>query len=226
MTLEGRVAGTTPWLRNIVVAPGDVIEYRIMADLAPVGATNGTNTITAASTAANSGFQSLALQISQDAAAPIQVDFRPPLSDPNGLASLRNGWADGTGASAGTPTPRAAGSQNDNMIGIRPIHAPGVFTGFDPEVVASGSTFAVATAPLGATTVLTPSWNTAAPNSGALRINGAGSVFITTTAQASADPIVGFGGLTLTAVPEPSTIALVGMGLIGLVAVARRRRTA
>jgi len=222
LILEGRKQGTTDWLRNITVLPGDVIEYRVLADMAPVGATNGTNTITAASTPANSGFNALSLAIAQDAAAPIQVDFRAPLSDPNNLSSFRNGWADGVGASAGTPTPRAAGSQNDNMMGIRPIHAAGVFTGFEPaEVVLSGSTFAVVTAPLGGSTVLSPTWGTA---SGSLRINGTTNVFITTTGQAGADPLVGFSGLTLQAVPEPSTIALIGIGLIGLVAVARRRR--
>jgi hypothetical protein len=68
-----------------------------------------------------------------------------------------------------------------------------------------------------------PMWGTA---SGALRINGAGQIFLTATQQASADPLVGFTPLALAAIPEPSTIALVGMGLLGLVALVRRRRTA
>src|SRR6186713_293088 len=96
--MEGRKQGDTAWASALTVAPNDVIEYRLRADLGEVGATNGTNTITST---ANSGFNTLSLQVKQDAAAPIQVNFRPPLSDPNGLASFKNGWADGPGASAG-----------------------------------------------------------------------------------------------------------------------------
>jgi hypothetical protein len=218
--LEGRKQGDPAWSSSLIVAPNDVIEYRIRADLGDVGASNGSNTITST---ANSGFQSLFLQIRQDASAPVQVNFRAPLADPNALASFKNGWADGTGASAGTLAPRAGGTNND-MLAIRPVHAAGQFTGVDPEDIVTGSTFQVMS--VSGTTVLTPSWKPEAPNSGALRINGQGQIFLTAANTSGADPIISFGGLTLSPIPEPSTIALAGMGLLGLVVLARRRRSA
>jgi hypothetical protein len=223
ITLQGRKAGGD-WSSNLIVAPGDVIEYRIQASQAPVGTTNGNNTIT---THNGSGYNSLSLNIMQQASAPIQVNFRPPLTDPTNLASFRNGWADGAGAGPGSLAVRS-GTTNNDITAIRAVHGPGVFTGAaTPETVVELSTFNVVAAPVGTSTVLTPSWG---PVTGSIRLNGMGSAFIqngtTGHAQQSPDPMVGFTGLTLTAVPEPSTIALVGMGLIGLVAVARRRRIA
>jgi hypothetical protein len=43
--MEGRTLGTTAWQSMLYAVPaGDVIEYRLVADMAPVGTTNGTNT--------------------------------------------------------------------------------------------------------------------------------------------------------------------------------------
>jgi hypothetical protein len=214
--LEARVQGTTDWKRGFLgAALGDVFEYRLLVDLAPVGATNGTNTIT---TTANSGFQSLSLQIKQDASASLQFSFDPPLADPNSLASFRNGWADGIGAGAGTPTPRPGGSGND-LVGIRPVHAVGVFSGVDPQEIVSGSTFRVTRSPARSFAVLTPSWGEI---SGAMRINGAGQIFITSDGQNGADPLIGFQGLTM-GIPEPATIVLTALGAVAVVLASRCR---
>jgi hypothetical protein len=223
--VEGRKLGTTDWVANLVAAPGDVIEYRILADLAPVGTSNtqGATTRTITSTA-NSGFQSLSLQIKQDASSPIQVSFDPPWADPNALASFRNGWADGTGASAGMPTPRPGGNGND-LVGIRPVHTAGVFSGADPEVVLSGSTLRVTQIPAGAVGPLTPSWGSV---SGALRINGAGQVFITPDAVNGPDPLIGFVPLNFVVIPEPATVLLaaIGAAAVAVLAGARARSRA
>ncbi len=216
ISMEGRPAGSSgPWLTSMQVAPGDVIEYRLVADMAPVGTTNGSLTI---NSLANSGLQALSLAITQNPSDGIQVDFNDPIP---AAQALRNGWGDGTGASPGALAPRTPGGL-DNLNAIRPIHSPGVFSAVDPEVILQGSTFTVTTA-TGGTGTVTPTWGT---GSGALRINGTGQSFITAAVQNGADPLVGFAPLTLAAIPEPSTIALVGMGVLGLVAVARRRRTA
>jgi hypothetical protein len=219
--LEARIQGTSAWQRNFLgAAPGDVFEYRLLVDLAPVGTSNTQGAITHNITStANSGFNSLSLQIKQDASSSLQFSFDPPLSDPNSLASFRNGWADGTGASPGTPTPRPGGNGND-LVGIRPVHTPGVFSGVDPEEVMSFNTFRVTRSPAGSFGVLTPSWGT---GSGSLRINGAGQVFMTTFSETGPDPVIGFHGLSL-GIPEPATIVLAGIGLAAVFMVSRRRR--
>jgi hypothetical protein len=218
--LEGRKQGTTDWSRHLFAAPGDVIEYRLLADLAPVGSSNVQGTdLQVINSTANSGFNSLSLQIRQDASAPIKVSFNPPLATPDSLASFRNGWADGTGASPGALTPRSDGTGND-LTGIRPVHAAGVFSGVDPEVILTGSTFTVTQQPPGTGTVLTPSWGT---GSGSLRINGAGQVFMTPFSESSADPRIGFQPLTL-GIPEPATFVLAALGAAAGVIMARRGR--
>ena len=216
ISMEGRKAGTSdPWVSALTVAPGDVIEYRLRADMAAEGTSNGSNTI---NSLAGSGLQSLSLAITQNPSDSIQVDFNDPIP---AAQALTNGWGDGTGASPGALAPRTPGGL-DNVSAIRPIHSPGTFSAVDPETILTGSTFTVVSA-TGGTGTVTPTWGTA---SGAMRINGAGQIFITAAGQNGADPLVGFAPLTLAAIPEPSTIALVGMGLFGLVAVARRRRSA
>ena len=211
--MEGRKQGASAWSSSLVVAPGDVIEYRLLADMAPVGTVNGTREITSTDA---SGFQSLSLDITQDASAGIQVDF-------TSVGELMNGWELGTpGANPGVLKPRGNGA-GDDLTAIRPLRPAGTFSGVDEEVIHNGGTFTVGTAPGGAATDLSPKWG---PATGAMRINGAGQVFLTASAVNGADPILGFTPLALQAVPEPSTIALGAMGLVGLVAFARRRRSA
>jgi hypothetical protein len=96
----------------------------------------------------------------------------------------------------------------------------GAFSGVDPEVILTGSTYTVTQQPPGTFTVLRPSWGTV---SGSLRINGVGQVFMTPFSESSADPRIGFLPLTL-GIPEPAAIVLAAMALATLCMVARRKR--
>jgi hypothetical protein len=224
ISMEGRKQGELFWSRVVIPAIGDVIEYRLVADMQPVGATNGNWTITSL---ANSGLQSLSLSIVQAPTDLAQVDFNPL---PSAAEAFRNGWGNGTGASSGTVSPRAGSSWND-VRGIRAIHPPGVFSAVDPEVVIQGGTFRVAeiSGPVPVDplkrglAVLWPTWGTA---SGAMRINGAGQLFITPQDQAGADPLVTFEPLILQAIPEPSTVLLSAVGAAALFGFVHRRRGA
>ena len=219
IAIEGRRAGTVdPWTTFVILPPvGDVVEYRLVADMAPVGTTNGNNFI---NSLINSGIQSLSLAIVQSPADKVQVDFNTP---PTASQVFRNGWGDGTGASSGILSPRTPGGWND-VREIRPVQAPGVFAPSDAEVILQSGTLTITSFNgLFSSAIITPTWGT---GSGAMRINGAGRIFITANDQTGADPLVAFQPLIIAAlVPEPSTIVLWGMGLAGYFAMLRRRRS-
>ncbi len=216
--LEGRIQGTTTWSSILIAAPGNVVEYRVLADLAPVGTTNVRGTITSL---ANSGLQSLSLAIGQAPTDLMQVDFHPP---PTTAQALRNGWGAGAGANTGALSPRTPGAWND-LRDIRPILAPGQFSALDPEVVFQGGTFTVVeySGPIPGpprVATISPTWGTAP---GAMRINGVDQIDFDASDLAGPDPPVAFQPLLFVTIPEPSTIGLSCMGLVGLVAIVRRR---
>ena len=142
ISVEGRHAGTTAWLKTIPdVAAGDVIQYRVLVDMAPVGTANtqpgagGPVTTTIQSLTNNlDGMNSLSLKLGQLSTDSIQVNFsRGPITtdpdtgdpiDTQQNAILSNSWKAGTGAYGGDLSARGNG-MND-LAKIRLVRAAGV----------------------------------------------------------------------------------------------------
>jgi hypothetical protein len=248
ISVEGRKAGTTAWLKTIPdVAAGDVIQYRVMVDMAPLQTSNtqpgvgGPVTTTIQSlTAGLDGMNTLSMRLWQAASDSIQVNFsRGPIVDEDGELvdhqqnAIPSAWRNGTGAFGGNLKPR--GNGNNDLGEVRLVRSSGNFAGIDPSAVFTPpatnpdnlNQFTVMTG--GQLGTINVGWDFARGTGGG-RVNatdaGSPAFFVTPETLNSADPIAGFSPLILGAVPEPSTIALMASGLIGLVAFARRRRAA
>jgi hypothetical protein len=128
--LEGRLQGSEDAFANSVqVSLGDVVEYRLRMQMAFPGEFNS-NFHLWDYMPSRHGMNSLSIDMVQSSIDPIQIDLMSPVelrSDPYG-----RGWDQGTGARGGRPTLRT-GSPNNDLLDVRPIHSPGVFTGTDEE---------------------------------------------------------------------------------------------
>jgi hypothetical protein len=229
--LEGRTYGSNdPFAGIVEVAPGDTIEYRLLAVLSPpvtpyeLIPKNGLG-IT------RHGINSLYLEISQDAGDGIQVDFSSPaVLNPSEYPGF--GWGAGAGAHGGILRSRPGTAFND-LIDIRPIHGPGIFTAHEWETVATGS-FKVASIS-GASAQIRGQWTTGYdPSQGTINKARSGGIvwdgdvhFITASIESGPDPYTDGVPLTLTAsnlqtVPEPSAIALLATAIACVTWCARR----
>jgi len=116
-----------------------------------------------------------------------------PSTDPAAAFS----WASYVGANSGT-LQSVGGGINNQLSGVRPIHAPGVLSGaLAPEPILIGSFTVGSGVSLGATSQITGSFG---GTSGAFRINNGSSIVLISSSTESGDnPLLGITPLTLTA---------------------------
>ena len=219
--LEGRAYGSSdPFTGNVQVQLGDTIEYRLRLLLGQP--TVPIDQIPRILGTTQHGVHSLSLDIVQDPAADIQIDFSESgVLGSDSVDGAGDGWNRGIGAGGGTPEARSSLLGRD-LLGIRPVHKPGFYSGWDWETVVSG-TFSVASI-AGATADVQPRWG---PNAGGFFMDGKNH-FILTRNETGPDRLSHFTPLTLTAanlhaVPEPSSIVLFAAALIGLAYLRRKR---
>jgi len=215
LSVEGSTSPSGPFSSSLTVEADTTYYYEVLATISPVGTTDGTHTINSL-VAGVDGNNSLSFNLNDTGTTPVPISIS--------TGTLMNGYQDGTGAQGGTPS-------GNNLDTARPIQSPGVFVGVPmldapaPVVVMAG-TFTTGATVTGTNSVLNGSF---AGATSSIKINDGGVVIISSSTEASANPIVGYAGLTLNtgssgAVPEPSGISLMGLGLAVVVLTAVRRR--
>jgi hypothetical protein len=234
-SLEGRKQGTMdPFASHVDVTRGDVIEYRLRGRMAPEGTANE-NLRSPRIRPYKRGINSLSISIVQDQMSGIQVDLATPVQfAPDSSLGAGDGWGAHWTARPGKPISRT-GSRLHDLLDIRPMHEPGVFTVSGEETIFAGS-FEVASV-VGGTGLVEAKWG---PVAGGGKFDSA-NFFISppfydnfynvwrSGSEGSDDPFAHFTPLTLTAnlqaVPEPATFALLSIGVIGVAMLRGRRQT-
>jgi hypothetical protein len=217
--IVGRIYGSSDAFSSVIgpIPQFGAIEYQVIVDVAPTGTINiqGSTTRTITSLIVGTdGLGTNKMDIFESAAQAVQLSFDYPASlnpDPSPLAN--DDWGAPPAGRGGTPTPRPGQPAYNDLIDIFAVHAGGVHTAVDPEIMMTG--VCSVDSSNGFTGLMQMRFSTVTP-SGNVKINGGTVVFITTTTENSADPITAYAPLTI--VPEPASALLAGIATLGLLA--------
>ena len=217
VTIDGRQHGTMdPYQTDVVAVPGQMVDYRIVAQLVNLGKSNsngGGHTFTTFALGVD-GINALTFDVFEQASQSTEVSFTSP-------GTLAGNWGMGSSASSGTLSPRNGAPADNDLVFIRPEQSPGVFVG-PGERVLSG-TFTVTDAGF-----LSPGptlrWSPG--GTGLIRINSGGNtITIDSSTESGADPYVLFGEpMRLGSIPEPGLGSLLWGCLSTLLPMRRRLR--
>jgi endonuclease/exonuclease/phosphatase family metal-dependent hydrolase len=191
-----------PFTSSLVVSPSETLYYEVVGQLAPIGTTNGSYTIT--SLTAADGINSLSFNLLDPATDTLPISFvTSTLATPSTNPPAASSWDNFT-SNPGTPTSVGGASLNE-LSDVRPAHAPSVYTGaLAPDVILLGSVQVASSLPPGASSQITGSFG---GTNGLIKINNGAAVIITSTTESSDSPIVGFAPLTLTVASLPSWLS-------------------
>ncbi|MGO9468335.1 MAG: endonuclease/exonuclease/phosphatase family protein [Isosphaeraceae bacterium] len=184
-----------PFTSTLSVTPSENVYFEVIAQLAPVGTTDGSYTITSLNPATD-GINSLSFNLLDQATSTLPISFATP--------TLAAPWGNGIGAKAGTPQ-SVGGGTNNEISTARPIQSPGVFSGALSSVLIESGSFVVGSSvPQGGISQVAGSF---AGATSSIKINGGTVVIISTNSESGSAPIMGIAPLTLSLETLPAWLA-------------------
>ncbi len=192
-----------PFTSSLVVSPSETLYYEVVGQIAPVGTTNGSYTITSLTSA--DGINSLSFNLLNPASGTLPISFASStLATPSTNPAAAFSWAY---LSSSNGIPQSVGNGTNNQLtGVRPVHWPGVFSAaLAPDPILLGSFTVGSSVAPGGTSQITGSYG---GTPGGFKINnGANTIFITSTTENSGSPLMGFSPLTLTLAALPAWLS-------------------
>jgi endonuclease/exonuclease/phosphatase family metal-dependent hydrolase len=195
---------TGPFVSSLSVTPAETVYFEVVGQLAPVGTTNGTHTITSLTSV--DGINSLSFDLLDSDVSTLPISFISSiLATQSTTPAAAASWS--AGISAGTGAPQSVDGGTDNeLTNVRPSHAPGVFTaGSAADVIELGSFTVASSAAQGGTSQITGSFG--GVTSGFQINNGSQKLFLSNDTENSPNPLMSISPVSLTVATLPAWLS-------------------